>query len=198
LELSSLAARLAIEHGGYGQLGRLRLGGIDHGWPFPNVMGVCELCGKGRTSVFTIFVSGARVAACAACSEKRGVSLPSKTTGASSKASLGSGSTRKNNKRPKFEVATDFHLRIRKAREAIGISVQDLGRRLNMRVQDLQRYEGGSVPPDSVAKKLERELKIEIMVETDADNVTPVRKGSGRTVTIADMFDEMMRDSSNG
>ena len=62
-----------------------------------------------------------------------------------------------------------------------------------MRVQDLQRYEGGSVPPDSVAKKLERELKIDIMVETDTDNSTPVRKGSGRTVTIADMFDEMMR-----
>ena len=124
-------------------------------------MGVCELCGKGRTSVFTIFVSGAKVAACAACSEKRGVSLPSKTTGAPVKATINHKRTRKNDNRPKFEVASDFHLRIRKAREALGISVQDLGRRLNMRVQDLQRYEGGSVPPDSVAKKLERELKNE-------------------------------------
>ena len=182
----------------YGQLGRLRLGGIDHGWPVPCDMGVCELCGKGRTSVFTIFVSGAKVAACAACSEKRGVSLPSKTTGAPVKSTINHKRTRKNDNRPKFEVASDFHLRIRKAREALGISVQDLGRRLNMRVQDLQRYEGGSVPPDSVAKKLERELKIDIMVETNTDNSTPVRKGSGRTVTIADMFDEMMRDSSNG
>ena len=182
----------------YGQLGRLRLGGIDDGWPVPCTMGVCELCGRAKTSVFTIFVSGARVAACATCSEKRGVSLPNKTVGMPGKSTLGHRSTRKNDNRPKLEVARDFHLRIRKAREALGISVQDMGRRLNMRVQDLQRYEGGSVPPDSVAKRLERELKIEIMVESDTDNATPVRKGSGRTVTIADMFDEMMRDSSNG
>ncbi|NDF22818.1 MAG: hypothetical protein EB152_05820 [Euryarchaeota archaeon] len=67
-----------------------------------------------------------------------------------------------------------------------------------MRAQDLQKYEGGSVPPDNVAKRIERELKIEIMVEVENDNSTPIRKGSGRTVTIADMFDEMMRDSSNG
>lgn len=195
---SSPAARLAMVGGRYGQLRRLRLGGIDGIWLIPSIMGVCELCGRGNTSVFTIFVSGAKVAACKTCSEKRGVSIPSRSSGSQTNAGPSTRGSRTSNQRSKFEVAGDFHLRIRNARERMGISVQDLGKRLNMRAQDLQKYEGGSVPPDNVAKRIERELKIEIMVEVENDNSTPIRKGSGRTVTIADMFDEMMRDSSNG
>ena len=45
--------------------------------------------------MFTIFVSGAKVVACAACSEKRGVSLPSKTTGAPVKSIINHKRTRK-------------------------------------------------------------------------------------------------------
>ena len=166
--------------------------------PFPAPWACANYVGRAGPQCSRYSSQGPRSQLALRAARNEVLACPARQRGRQARPVHGSFSTRKNNKRPKFEVASDFHLRIRKAREAIGISVQDLGRRLNMRVQDLQRYEGGSVPPDSVAKKLERELKIEIMVETDTDNATPVRKGSGRTVTIADMFDEMMRDSSNG
>ena len=68
---------------------------------------------------------------------------------------------------------------------------------MNLRVQDLQKYEGGSVPPDAVVKKIEKELGIMILVEVEANDVSPVVKRSNKSVTIADMLDDLMRDASN-
>ena len=159
-------------------------------------MGVCELCGKENTGVFNILVSGAQISACAACSTKRGFSIPSRETGRT-RPSIKSPISRARKTRPTFEAANDFHIRIRKAREAGGMSVEELGRKMNLRVQDLQKYEGGSVPPDSVAKKLEKELGIMILEEVEANDVSPVVKRSSKSVTIADMLDDLMRDASN-
>ena len=68
---------------------------------------------------------------------------------------------------------------------------------MNLRVQDLQKYESGSVPPDAVAKKLEKELGISILEEIKTEDVSPVVKRSNKSVTNADMLDELMRDASN-
>ncbi len=77
------------------------------------------------------------------------------------------------------------------------MSVEELGRKMNLRVQDLQKYEGGSVPPDSVAKKLGKALGIMILEEVEANDVSPVVKRSNKSVTIAVMLDDLMRDASN-
>jgi uncharacterized protein (TIGR00270 family) len=159
-------------------------------------MGVCELCGKENTGVFNILVSGAQISACVACSTKRGFSIPSRETDRA-RSSVKSPISRARKARPTFEAASDFHIRIRKAREANGMSVEELGRKMNLRVQDLQKYEGGSVPPDSIAKKLERELGIVILEEVEANDVSPVVKRSNKSVTITDMLDDLMRDASN-
>ena len=157
---------------------------------------MCELCGKENTGVFNILVSGAQISACATCSTKRGFSIPSRETGRT-RPSIKSPISRARKTRPTFEAASDFHIRIRKAREASGMSVEELGRKMNLRVQDLQKYEGGSVPPDSVAKKLEKALGIMILEEVEANDVSPVVKRSNKSVTIADMLDDLMRDVSN-
>ena len=157
---------------------------------------MCELCGKENTGVFNILVSGAQISACATCSTKRGFSIPSRETGRT-RPSTKSPISRARKTRPTFEAASDFHIRIRNAREAGGMSVEELGRKMNLRVQDLQKYEGGSVPPDSVAKKLEKALGIIIMEEVEINDVSPVVKRSSKSVTIADMLDDLMRDASN-
>ena len=92
----------------------------------PFDMGVCELWEGEDLSVHDIRLR-AKVATCAACGEKRGVSLPSKTTGAPVKSTINHKRTRKNDNRPKFEVASDFHLRIRKARRRLNLGPR-LGR----------------------------------------------------------------------
>ena len=53
------------------------------------------------------------------------------------------------------------------------------------------------MPPDAVAKKIEKELGIIILVEVEANDVSPVVKRSNKSVTIADMLDDLMRDASN-
>ena len=159
-------------------------------------MGVCELCGKENTGVFNILVSGAQISACATCSTKRGFSIPSRETDRA-RTSVKSPISKTRKTRPTFEVASDFHIRIRRAREAGGMSVEELGRKMNLRVQDLQKYEGGSVPPDAVAKRLEKALGIMILEEVEANDVSPVVKRSNKSVTIADMLDDLMRDASN-
>ena len=157
---------------------------------------MCELCGKENTGVLNILVSGAQISACTTCSAKRGFSIPSRETDRT-RSTVKSPISRVRKTRPTFEAASDFHIRIRKARLANGMSVEELGRKMNLRVQDLQKYEGGSVPPDSIAKKLERELGIVIMEEAEANDVSPVVKRSNKSVTIADMLDDLMRDASN-
>ena len=157
---------------------------------------MCELCGKENTGVFNILVSGAQISACATCSTKRGFSIPSRETDRT-RPSIKSPISRARKNRPTFEASSDFHIRIRKAREAGGMSIEELGRKMNLRVQDLQKYEGGSVPPDSVAKKLEKALGITILEEVEINDVSPVVKRSFKSVTIADMLDDLMRDASN-
>ena len=157
---------------------------------------MCELCGKENTGVFNILVSGAQISACATCSTKRGFSIPSRETDRT-RPSIKSPISRARKNRPTFEASSDFHIRIRKAREAGGMSIEELGRKMNLRVQDLQKYEGGSVPPDSVAKKLEKALGIMILEEVEIIDVSPVVKRSSKSVTIADMLDDLMRDASN-
>ena len=157
---------------------------------------MCELCGKENTGVFNILVSGAQISACATCSTKRGFSIPSRETDRT-RPSIKSPISRARKNRPTFEASSDFHIRIRKAREASRMSIEELGRKMNLRVQDLQKYEGGSVPPDSVAKKLEKALGIMILEEVEINDVSPVVKRSSKSVTIADMLDDLMRDASN-
>ena len=159
-------------------------------------MAVCELCGKVNTGVFSILVSGAKISACSTCSAKRGFSTPSRESG-KTRPPVKSSIPRTRKTRPTFEAASDFHIRIRNAREARSLTIEELGRKLNLRVQDLQKYEGGSVPPDAVAKKIEKELGIMILEEVEANDVSPVVKRSNRSVTIADMLDDLMRDASN-
>tara|TARA_B100001113_G_C20966078_1_gene559609 strand:- start:131 stop:367 length:237 start_codon:yes stop_codon:yes gene_type:complete len=77
------------------------------------------------------------------------------------------------------------------------MSVEELGKKMNIRAQDLQKYEGGSVPPDAVAKRLEKELGILILEEIEKNDVSPVVKRSNKSVTIADMLDDLMREASN-
>ena len=159
-------------------------------------MGVCELCGRENTGVFNILVSGAQISACGSCSTKRGFTIPSKETNRA-KTTVKSPNTNFRKTRPALEAASDFHIRIRRGRESRGMSVEELGKKMNIRAQDLQKYEGGSVPPDAVAKRLEKELGISILEEIEANDVSPVVKRSNKSVTIADMLDDLMREASN-
>ena len=90
-------------------------------------------------------------------------------------------------------MVEDFGPRIHKAREAKGLSHEQLGNKVSARVPELKHIEAGKLrPSDAVAKKLERELGITLFekVEGPAPVVSGVAKkgAAGAGLTIGDLL----------
>lgn len=62
----------------------------------------------------------------------------------------------------------DYSKMIKSARELLGITQEELGRRINVKPSVISHLEVGSMKPDDVlAKKLEHFLKIELFVPVE-------------------------------
>jgi putative transcription factor len=87
------------------------------------------------------------------------------------------------------EIATDYHERVRNARENRGQSQQDLAGELNEKTSLIRKIERGDVlPSDSVRKKLERELGISLTEGSgDDDDESEWSSGSSTTTTLGDV-----------
>lgn len=87
--------------------------------------------------------------------------------------------------------------KIHKAREAKGLSHEQLGNKVSARVPELKHIEAGKLrPSDDLIKKLEKELGITLMeaVEGPAPVVSGVNKksGTGQGLTIGDILRDAM------
>lgn len=69
------------------------------------------------------------------------------------------------------EVATDYDQRIRSAREAEGLSQEELASQLNEKVGVIRKLErGDTLPTDEVQRKLERALGISLSEGASSDD----------------------------
>jgi putative transcription factor len=69
------------------------------------------------------------------------------------------------------EIATDYDQRIRNAREQAGLSQEDLAKDLNEKASLIRKLEhGDTLPSDSVQKKLERKLDIDLSAGGTSDD----------------------------
>ena len=69
-----------------------------------------------------------------------------------------------------LEVVEDFGKVVRKARERMSLSHEDLGRRIGEKVSVLKKVESGRMIPDlKLARKLEHALKIKLLVPPPED-----------------------------
>ncbi|WP_101297763.1 multiprotein bridging factor aMBF1 [Halegenticoccus soli] len=163
----------------------------------------CEMCGAEKPSLTTTKVEGAELELCDNCkgfgtevrTESSGSSASTKySTSSSSKsstasqssggASAGSGSTRR--RRDMFddmdEIATDYDDRIRRAREGMGLSQEDLAKQLNEKASLIRKLERGDMlPNDTIQRKLERKLDISLTEGGDTDEAE--WSGGGSTTT---------------
>jgi putative transcription factor len=72
------------------------------------------------------------------------------------------------------ELVEDYPVKIRQAREILGLSHDDLGKRINEKVSLLRKIETGKMTPDNrLASLLERTLKIKLVVLTKEEKVPP-------------------------
>ena len=67
-----------------------------------------------------------------------------------------------------MELAEDFNILVRQARESKGWTREELGAKINERVSVINRIESGKMEPDSkLAKKLEKTLNITLIEKYD-------------------------------
>jgi putative transcription factor len=90
-----------------------------------------------------------------------------------------------------IELVENFSDKIRQAREKIGISHEDLGKKLNEKVSQLRKIETGKMKPDNkLATKLERILKIKLIVPASEEKVpeTNIPKVPSQELTLGDLL----------
>jgi putative transcription factor len=87
-------------------------------------------------------------------------------------------------------LTEDYGTRIRKAREKLGFSHEDLGKKLNEKVSLLRKIETGKMTPsDKLAAALEHVLKVRLIVPAKEEKVPEAKipKASSRELTLGDL-----------
>ena len=141
-------------------------------------MAVCEMCGRD-TQLFSALVEGTRLNVCATCGKfGKMLKMPERFV----KAPV--------QKAPEVieVVVSDYAQKIGRAREKSGMTQKDFAHSLNEKESVVQKLEAGSFsPPISMAKKLEKMLKIKLVEVEEEEKAEPQKKGSG-PVTIGDLI----------
>ena len=168
----------------------------------------CEMCGAETASPHTIKVEGAELDVCDNCVDfgtevKQQTSSTSSTkystsssdgSSGSSRSSGSSGGSSRGRKRGSEmfddvdDLATDYDQRIRSAREAAGVSQEDLAKKLNEKASLIRKLEHGDMlPSDTVQKKLERELEISLSESVSTEDAEWESDSSSGSYTLGDV-----------
>ncbi|MGQ9723733.1 MAG: multiprotein bridging factor aMBF1 [Candidatus Jordarchaeum sp.] len=88
-----------------------------------------------------------------------------------------------------YELAEDYMEKIRKAREEKGLSHEELAGRINERVSIIKKIETGKMAPSQIlARKLEKELQINIYAPLDSKGSATSSKESLKGLTLGDII----------
>ena len=87
-----------------------------------------------------------------------------------------------------LELVGDFGLRVRRAREELELSHEDLGRKIQEKVSVLRKIESGKMVPDfALAEKLEHALKIKLRVPPSESKTQLTSSSVPRGKTLGDL-----------
>ena len=156
----------------------------------------CEVCGcKIRGGPFRIIIEGAKLTVCSECSKhekiireeptlKQGpprkplMPIPVKKKTATATVDITQ------------EVVEGYDSKIRQAREKLGISHEELGKKINEKASVLRKLETGKMTPNNMlVTKLEHALKIKLLVPISEEKVTQeIPKSSNRELTLGDLM----------
>ncbi len=131
---------------------------------------LCEICGKQTQMLRVVLIEGSELNACPDCA-KFGVERspkPKKTTAPVQVSEAMERREKRAQTRDALqdtaeELVPDFHLRIRRAREKLLWTPEDLGKKINEKKSVILKLEGGQMrPDDALVRKLERMLAIKL------------------------------------
>jgi putative transcription factor len=90
-----------------------------------------------------------------------------------------------------LELVENFDAKIRQAREKLGLSHEELGKKINEKVSLLRKIETGKMTPDNrLATMLEHALKVKLIVPAKEEKVPQARlaKTASRDLTLGDLI----------
>ena len=161
----------------------------------------CEMCSSEVYNPVTIKVEGALLSVCSNCTsfgniveKPRAAGVRSLQTSKSSRPSDKSGirssprvKFKPNSNSEEKELTSEFATIIRSARMKQKITHEQLATKTGLSIPFIKSMEAGKVrPTDSAAKKLERELKVKLLITPDLE-LEYAQKSSSKATTLGDI-----------
>jgi len=160
----------------------------------------CEVCGhKIHGSPIRAIIEGAKLTVCVECSKhgkiimeeevELGRRVPKK-----SPVAFSAKVRRKKTVGAKVEITQEvvegYHAKIRQAREKLGLSHEELGKKINEKASVLSKLETGKMTPNNVlVTKLEHALKIKLLVPISEEKFShEMPKLPSRETTLGDLI----------
>lgn len=156
---------------------------------------LCDVCGReilGKPK--RVIIEGAKVIACAECAklgsgywepEDRPISARKAASGAleglrtrpAVKSQVYGQKRQKISPTEDLEVIDGFGSIVRRARERMGLTIEDLSRKIGEKESVIKKIESGKIVPDMrIAAKLEHALKIKLLVRPSEIEVNKISK----------------------
>ena len=88
------------------------------------------------------------------------------------------------------EIVEDYDSKIRQAREKLGLSHEELGKKINEKASVLSKLETGKMTPNNMlVTKLEHVLKIKLLVQISEEKISQgFPKSPSRETTLGDLI----------
>jgi putative transcription factor len=167
----------------------------------------CEVCGRQIFGApIRAIVEGAKLSVCSQCA-KLGSGYWEPTPQPSARSARRGGIKRQSKpisfakrlERPTvtetLELVGDLGQQVRQARRGLGLSHEDLGRKIREKVSVIRKIENGKMVPDlALAEKLEHALKITLRVPASEPKVQPVLSSKPHGATLGDLIQFKVKD----
>ena len=159
----------------------------------------CEVCGrKIRSSPIRAVIEGAKLTVCIGCSKHgkiiRGEEVELGQRVPKKMPLPFSARIQKKTVVAKVEITQEvvegYHAKIRQAREKLGLSHEELGKKINEKASVLSKLETGKMTPNNMlVTKLEHALKIKLLVPIKEEKVShEMPKLPNRETTLGDLI----------
>ena len=87
------------------------------------------------------------------------------------------------------EVVEGYHAKIRRAREKLGLTHEELGKKINEKASVLSKLETGKMTPNNMlVTKLEHALKIKLLVPIKEEKFSEIPKAPSHGSTLGDLI----------
>jgi putative transcription factor len=163
----------------------------------------CEVCGrKIHGKPYKVMIEGAKLTVCGKCAKHGTIvweEAKPKTVVTLKPRITRHRPLKIRSKKPLPQRASDsilelvekFDVKIRQAREKLGLSHEELGRKISEKVSVLKKIETGKMTPDNkLAAKLEHALKIKLLVPASEEKIpqTKISEPVSRELTLGDLI----------